>query len=169
MFYPKKFGFTRRRITPEAHNNANAIATQVISSFHFLAFHVVRIIQAAIRTKKHTIRITVIRSFVSHATNTGKAFCSVTTPPVAVGSCLLSVIHFHTNGTSVFNLTQQQMSFPSHFVHTQFTFVYHGLHLHILVSELTVQLAQPVSAKVKLAIENITNQNNSANSFFVMI
>jgi hypothetical protein len=167
MFYPKKFGFTRRRITPEAHNNANAIATHVINSFPFLAFHVVRITQATIRTKKHTIRITVIRSFVSHATNTGKAFASVTTLPVAAGSCLSSVIHFHTNGTSVFSFTQQQISFPSHFVHIQSTFVYPGLHLHILVSGLIFQLRQ--SAKVKLAIENITNQNNSANSFFVMI
>lgn len=103
---------------------------------------------------------------VSHAINVGKAFASVI---LELESWEFNEIHFHTNGTSVFNFIQQQISFPLHFVHIHFTFVYHGLHVHMVVRELDVQLTQEVSAKVKFVIDNITNQNNSANNFLFII
>lgn len=125
LFYPKKFGFTRRRITHEAHSRANAIATHLIRSFHFLASQVVHNTHATISTKKQTIRMTVISSFVSPATNVGNASCSVTMSYVAVGSCCLSVMHFHTKGTSVFSFIPQHTSSQLQDVQTQLTLVYH--------------------------------------------
>lgn len=164
MIYPKKFGFTRRRITHEAHSNARDIATHLMRSLHFLASHVVHNTHATIKTKKHTINITVISILISQATSIGNAFASVIVPEVQLFSP--SCIQFHIKGTLVFNFTPQQTVLPSHGLHTQSTLVLFWLQTHI-PKELAVSFV--LQAKVKPDTDNITNQNNTANSFFVMI
>lgn len=59
-----------------------------------------------------------MRSFVSHATNVGNAFSSVT---FEVLSSELNSIQFHINGTSVFNETPQHTHGSEQGVHTQST------------------------------------------------
>ncbi len=163
MVYPKKFGFTRRKITPEAHNNANAIATPLIRSFHFLESHVVHRTQATMMTRKQTIRIMVISIFVSQAINVGKAFSSVTLSVVQF--VWPNSIQFQINGTFVFSLTQQQTHGSEQGSQFDHTFLKPGSQVQVPI-EVGVQ---GLDAKDKLDIDNITNQNNSANSFFVMI
>jgi hypothetical protein len=86
----------------EAHNSAIHIATFITSFFHLSniplsAHHIVIITQPAMINRNHDVKINVITILVIHAISFGNA------EPLSSFE-----IHLHTNGISVFNLTQSQ-------------------------------------------------------------
>jgi len=103
--YPKKFGLTRRRITPDAPRIANPIATFIIKSLPHFASPVDHITPPATIITKEAIRITLINILTNAVTRIGNAVVSLI---VEVGSCAVVAIQFPINGIVVFNFTPQQ-------------------------------------------------------------
>jgi hypothetical protein len=73
FFYPKKFGFIRRRITPEAPRSAIPTTTLMIIFFPHDGFPEAIIIPHTIININETIKITVTNILVRLDIKTGKA------------------------------------------------------------------------------------------------
>ncbi|MEI6672782.1 MAG: hypothetical protein WCL02_05665 [bacterium] len=123
FFYPKKLGFIRRNITPEAPRSAIPITTLIIIFLPQLGLPVAIIIPPIIIRTKDIIRIIVTNILVKLHINTGKAVSHVT--PVSSAPTLAdeSSIHLPIKGTLVLSDIPQQTQSALHEVHTPSIFL----------------------------------------------
>ena len=111
MFYPKKLGLIRRRITPEAQRRASPIATFTIMSLPHFESPVAIMTPATIIRMNDVIRITLTTIFIRLQTRIGNAVDSLIVDP---GTCDDVSMQLPIKGILVFSFVPQQTSGSEH-------------------------------------------------------
>lgn len=108
IYYPKKFGFIKRKITPEAPRRAIPVTTFIIIPFPQLGLPVAIIIPPIIIKTKEIIRINVTNILVKLHIKTGKAVAQVTLVSPGPLFAELSSIQLPIKGIDVLSDIPQQ-------------------------------------------------------------
>lgn len=125
LIYPKKFGFIKRKITPDAQSKAIPVTTFIIIFFHQLGLPVAIIIPPIIIKTKEIIRINVTNILVKLHINTGKAVAQVTLVSPGPLFAELSSIQLPIKGIDVLSDIPQHTFGSEHGVQTVFILLYH--------------------------------------------